>query len=407
MATKLKNLKIRKVDFVDDGANPDAHIGVVKNKNGAQSEDDGKGKSLGVIHRMLSFVGKAAGISQDEIDSTVSEIQKGGSASFSEQLNEIKNRKIADEIWDMCYALQSSFCSIINDDGVDGAGTSEAMQKSLDEFQAIMQSCIAQWSSGKAADIEKKNGDVTEDDIRIMKSAVERLTAEIEKADPRGAEDQETEKPKGDEEEMKIDKSKMTDAERAYLEAIEKKYGIQEGDGDGAPAGDTAADGVEKSNSTGKDADVHEETPDAGSDADIYKGIHPAVKAELEALKKFREEAEDKEMREVAKKYEIIGKKADDLVPALKSLKAAGGTAYNDMIAVLDQTLDVVEKSGVFGEIGKSGHMGGESSAEAKIDNIAKGMIEKDPSLSYSQALAKAWEAHPELIEEYDAEEGF
>ena len=70
-------------------------------------------------------------------------------------------------------------------------------------------------------------------------------------------------------------------------------------------------------------------------------------------------------------------------------------------------TLDVVEKSGVFGEIGKSGHMGGESSAEAKIDNIAKGMIEKDPSLSYSQALAKAWEAHPELIEEYDAEEGF
>ena len=26
MATKLKNLKITKVDFVDDGANPEAHI---------------------------------------------------------------------------------------------------------------------------------------------------------------------------------------------------------------------------------------------------------------------------------------------------------------------------------------------------------------------------------------------
>ena len=29
MATKLKNLKVKKVDFVDEGANPDAHIGAV------------------------------------------------------------------------------------------------------------------------------------------------------------------------------------------------------------------------------------------------------------------------------------------------------------------------------------------------------------------------------------------
>ena len=29
MAAKLKNLKIRKVDFVDEGANPDANIGIV------------------------------------------------------------------------------------------------------------------------------------------------------------------------------------------------------------------------------------------------------------------------------------------------------------------------------------------------------------------------------------------
>ena len=33
MATKLKNLKVHKVDFVDAGANPDAHIGLFKSKN--------------------------------------------------------------------------------------------------------------------------------------------------------------------------------------------------------------------------------------------------------------------------------------------------------------------------------------------------------------------------------------
>ena len=33
MATKLKNLKIRKVDFVDEGANPDADIKIRKKKD--------------------------------------------------------------------------------------------------------------------------------------------------------------------------------------------------------------------------------------------------------------------------------------------------------------------------------------------------------------------------------------
>ena len=103
MATKLKNLKIKKVDFVDEGANPDAH-------------------------RMLSFVGKAAGISQDEIDSTVDEIQKGDSVSFGEQMNEIKNRKITDEIWEMCYALDASLCSILNDNEMDSASAAAAMK---------------------------------------------------------------------------------------------------------------------------------------------------------------------------------------------------------------------------------------------------------------------------------------
>lgn len=32
MATKLKNLKVRKVDFVDEGANPDADIKMKKRK---------------------------------------------------------------------------------------------------------------------------------------------------------------------------------------------------------------------------------------------------------------------------------------------------------------------------------------------------------------------------------------
>ncbi len=140
---------------------------------------------------------------------------------------------------------------------------------------------------------------------------------------------------------------------------------------------------------------------------DIYKGLHPLVKAKLEALEKRAEEAEDKELFAVAKKYEVLGEKPEELVKTLKSLKSAGGTAFNDMIGILDRNVAMIDNSGVFGEIGKSFSGGAttsvkKSAAEGKIDTIAKGLIEKDPSLS-----SKAWETHPELMAEYEDEAGY
>lgn len=129
---------------------------------------------------------------------------------------------------------------------------------------------------------------------------------------------------------------------------------------------------------------------------------------EIEALRKFREDAENRELEAVAGKYEIIGKKKEELVPMLKSLRATGGTAYNDMIAVLDATVEAVNKSGVFSEVGKSGHGSVHvSDAEGKIEGIAKSYMQKEPSMSYTDALAKAWEDNPDLMDAYDAEEGF
>ncbi len=412
MATKLKNLKIKKVDFVDEGANPDAHIGVIKSR-------DGSSKGLGVIHRMLSFVGKAAGISQDEIDSTVDEIQKGDSVSFGEQMNEIKNRKITDEIWEMCYALDASLCSILNDNEMDSASAAAAMKESLDEFITVTQESIESWSSGKAAGIAKKK-EVTETDLEIMKSAVEKLQAEIRKAGEETGEPEESKEdnepgqeessnnnPKGDEEEMRIDKSRLTDAERAFLDSIEKRYGTEEGTagGENTPAEPTVTEPTVKSRTQQED-ETHTEQ-DSGGDG-IYKGLHPAVQAELEALKKFKEDAEERELNQIAEKYAIIGKKKEELVPLFKSLRAAGGTAYTDMVAVLDQAVDVVEKSGAFSEIGKSGHgAAAGNEAEQKVAAIAKGYMEKDASLDYTAAVAKAWENNPELISEYEEQAGF
>jgi len=412
VATKLKNLKIKKVDFVDDGANPDAHIKLFKSRDGVKQTIEENQKSFGVWKRLLAFIGKAAGIGEDEIDTAIEEITKDNSESFTDKLNEFKNRKIADEIWDTCYALQNSLCSILNDGELDSAATASAMQESLDEFHTVVQECIHQWSTGKEASIVKKGEEVTETELEIMRSAVERLNDSIEKAAAaREGLKQNNENPKG-EEKMKIDKSKLTDAERAFLENIEKRYGTEEtGNITEAPVGQQALEvpvaksvtQLQAASTTSVEPTV--QTGESLTTDDIYKGLHPAVKAELEDLKKFREAAEDKELHEIAKRYAIIGKKEEELVPTLKSLKAAGGTAYHDMIAILDQAVNTVEKSGAFSEIGKSGHGGTtDGSAWAEADAKAVELMKSKMGLSKAQALDEVFMANPELAEKCEKE---
>ena len=67
MATKLKNLKIRKVDFVDEGANPDADIRLKKRREGEERPVGVERKNTGSIFKKLfGFLGKAAGMAQEK-----------------------------------------------------------------------------------------------------------------------------------------------------------------------------------------------------------------------------------------------------------------------------------------------------------------------------------------------------
>ena len=141
------------------------------------------------------------------------------------------------------------------------------------------------------------------------------------------------------------------------------------------------------------------------AEAEILLELRPAVRAELESLKKFREDAEARELTEVAKRYVIIGKKEEELVPMLKSLKAAGGTAYNDMIAVLDQAVVTVEKSGAFVEIGRSGHGSMDGSAWAEADAKAVELMKAKTGLSKAQALDEVFLANPALAEKCEKED--
>lgn len=421
MATKLKDLKITKVDFVDNGANPKANVLLYKNKDGipggnAEVQKDAgeeKPEQASILKRFFSAIGKAVGMKPDEIDTAVEEIEKSGAQTFGEQLKERNRRKINDEIWDICYALQSSLCSIICDEEVTNA--QELMQSSLEQFSATITAAIPQWISGNGANVIKKSADeVTEEALNFMKFSKERLEGMIADAETgetvtknAGNGAKENEKSKG--EETMIDKSLLTPAERAFFEDIEKRCsvvdpaGIEKTDASGKKTEGEEEEKEDTEKGCGKKPDVKKAAPATGTE-DIYAGLHPFVAAELKRLQKRADEADEKELTEIAKKYEIIGKKPEELVPVLKSLKSAGGSAYTDMIGILDASVEAVSKSNMFTEIGKSGaYGGGEPDAWSKIEKKADELQVANPDMNRQAAIDKACQQNPQLVHEYES----
>lgn len=414
MPTKLKDLKVTKVDFVDAGANPGANILLFKHKDGhaateptaaAQQPAATTERHEGALKRFFGKIAKAIGITDEELDDAMEAIAKDA-ATFDDKLEERQRRKTADEIWDYCWMLQDSLCSIFWDNDVEPTDKAPKMEESLEQFVETVKAAIPKWAEGKPTRIAKADRTLNAEQLSVAKRAYERLGAMIAKAEPQepAQEPETTMEPaeggepitttKGAQQDMKIDKSKLTPEELAALEAIEKKAGIQD---DPAPEGNTTPAAAEPA-ATPTQKSVE---PAADEGEDIYKGLHPAVKAELERLRKQADAVEERELQEVAKKYEIIGKKADELVPLLKSLKASGGNAYDQMIAILDASVATVEKSGLFTEVGKRGN--GESDAWAAIEKHAEAIQKSAPSMTWNQAIDKACEQHPELVHDYES----
>lgn len=181
-----------------------------------------------------------------------------------------------------------------------------------------------------------------------------------------------------------IDKSKFNDEQLAQYEAL-----VAIGKSEVPPA------------------DHQEDTPPANPVAKSAPEIAPELKAAMDELADLKKSFEMDKMVEVAKKYAPLGKKEDELAKTLYDMKKSNPANYDAYIAILDESLGIVEKSGIFAEIGKSGNAGGNynglSGAEAKADAKAKEIMKSAPNMTYTEAIAKAWE-DPAIAEEYDAE---
>ena len=406
MATKLKNLSVTSVDLVDQGANPDAHVRLFKRGDQGTETD----KDEGIIRKFLAWIRKGyEDATGGDVDNPVGTVEKDAS-TFGENISRELMRAVTSEMFDCCYALSDSLCSIICDNSLDTAAKQSLMNQSLDEFSQTVRSAAAQWAAGKKMQ-DKPDGEAA--GIQKSKAQQEALEKLLGKYDLGGAEptgETQTAETGTIEKEvtdtMKIDKSKMTPEEVAALEAIEKKAGIPDEPtvgGDTPPVSTPALEPAPTAKAAPAPAPAAPVADDGGED--IYKGLHPAVRAELERLRKQADAAEERELQEVAKKYEIIGKKAEELVPLLKSLKAAGGDAYAQMITVLDASVAAVEKSGIFSEIGKSGGAATSSAdgAWAQIEKHAETIQKAAPTLTWAEAVDKACEQHPDLVHEYES----
>ena len=421
--TKLKQLDVNEVSLVDAGANQHAHVTLFKSRTGEPGDGTQPAdKPQSGLRRFFSAIGKALSISEADIEEVVDSIEKAD--TFNEKMEQRKLNRITDEIWDVCWALENSLCSIIRDDEVTDKAA--LMNQSIDEFTATIKTLTATWGAGNTVQLAKK----AEIPAEHVQETLKRLNDLLAGAgsgnteEPIGKADGETDPEAEDDDDsqangetgdtgkctrtkkskeggypdMKFNEASMTPAELMIFEDLKKRYGVEE---EPAPAGEV----TEPVGKAGEAAPqpAADPTPAEGGE-DIYKGLNPVVKAEIEALKKRAAEADHREMVAVAKNYEILGKDPEELAKTLEGLKAAGGTAYSDMISTLDAAVDVINNSGVFSEIGKKG-VAGSNGAEAvtKIETIAKKLQEADPTMSYAVAMDTAWAQHPELVEEYEA----
>ena len=71
MPTILRNLKVKRVAFVDEGANPDAHIRFAKSKDGDAAQtgepDMTAEERESLFKRFFSAVAKAFGVEPDDV----------------------------------------------------------------------------------------------------------------------------------------------------------------------------------------------------------------------------------------------------------------------------------------------------------------------------------------------------
>lgn len=204
---------------------------------------------------------------------------------------------------------------------------------------------------------------------------------------------------------IQIDKSKFTAEQLAQYEEL---LAIGKADVDPEAAEKESKEDAPPATPPKKPAEKAEveEVEDTKKSAPAAPEVPDFVKAAIAKSEEFIEQQNRKEMTEIAKKYAILGEKPEELGEKLYNLKKSDKAMYDTCISMLDGQVALIEKSGLFGEVGKSagGYSAASGDAVSKAEAKAREIMKADPSCTYEAAIAKAWVENPDLVAEYDAE---
>lgn len=200
---------------------------------------------------------------------------------------------------------------------------------------------------------------------------------------------------------IRIDKSLFTEDERKQYEALIAKASVDAEE----EVKEEKVDFPEgkKKRPIEVEFEEEDEEEEIPMDKACKKSADPQLAKAMARLETLEKSIEMKEFTEIAKKYAPLGEDETELAKTLYDMKKSNEGNYNAYISVLDKSLGLVEKSGIFTEIGKSASGMG-SNTVGKIEAVANDIMKSDTNITREQAIAKAWETHPELIAEYDKE---
>lgn len=375
MGQKLRKMKYTSVDLVRRGANPDADIKILK------SIQEGGENNLKGFEKIAMMIAKALNINTDSL------------LGIEKALDDA----VHNEVFFSTYAFNESINSVLEDNSLTVVQKMEALKDNLKDFSEDITKSFESWTDGQALDITKSL-EISDVKLEALEKSRDRLDEIIKAAkgenveggdgeklkrflgddedpdedddfepedtedDPEDSEDKNIKLKKGEDTMPTIDVEKMSPEDRATLEAIAKKYEAAE--------------------------------TDPGKPEEVQKSeeMHPEVKKALDEVAELKKSMEMEKLENIAKKYEAIGKKADELAPKLYELKKAGESHYNDYVAILDEMVTASANSEIFKEFGSGGKAGA-----TDLDGVVAELRKSMPEATQAELVVKAFELNPNL----------
>lgn len=118
-------------------------------------------------------------------------------------------------------------------------------------------------------------------------------------------------------------------------------------------------------------------------------------------LKVMKRALKLKELEDSAVKYEVLGKRKEELAVELYKMNEAGESILKAFTEALDGQLDLLEKRSLFHEIGSSAS--GSVGSTYELDEKALEIAKRD-QISMAKATVLAYEEYPELALAYEKE---